>query len=55
METETRSKLHQLLDQMIDEGQPLGTFSFARADDNFNFRIKTYKLFLDERDFFPGA
>ena len=54
MEVEVRKELHRLLDKMIDEDQPIGTFSFMQPDDEA-LRIKTYKLFLNERDFLPGT
>ena len=58
MDEEYRKKLHQLLDQMLDEKQPVGTFSYMYNPDNdYNepLQIKMFKLFLDERDFLPGA
>lgn len=54
MSEETRSQLHKLLDQLIDENQQVGMLSYSDNQSCFDapIHIKTYKLFLYEKDDF---
>lgn len=48
MDDRTRERLHQLLDQMIDDGKELGCLDDMILLDGF-YRINSYRLTLHNR------
>lgn len=58
MKEEIREKLHQLLDEMIDNEEPYGLLSYADFNDNGTFEdwfyeISDYRLTLKYDKRFP--
>ena len=45
-----RENLHKLLDQLLDEGKGLGTFSVAYTHPSHKMLIRQYRIRINQQD-----